>query len=91
MSVPSTSTAPSDGFVEAEDQALDGGLAGADAAEDADPLARLDLERDAVQRRGLRGRILEGDVAELDRAFDPRAADEDLAARPLDRAAPSAG
>ena len=53
-------------------------LAGADAADDADALARIDLEGDAIERQALLARILELDVAELDRPFDVRAPQEHL-------------
>src|SRR6185369_12959238 len=73
------------GLEQAHDQALDRGLARTDTADDADALAWIDAERDAVESRGLRIRILEDDVAELDPAVDARATEEDLALGPFDR------
>src|SRR3546814_8422403 len=63
-------------LVEAHQHARDGALARADAAQHADPLARLDLERQAVQRLGLLSGIAEGDLLELDLAAEARAVQE---------------
>ena len=56
------------GLVEPEHELLDRRLAGADAADQPDPLARPDHEGDAVERRELLPGIAEGDVLELDLA-----------------------
>ena len=42
------------GFIETEQQPPDGGLSRSDPADDADPLAAFDLERDLFQRFGRR-------------------------------------
>src|SRR3546814_3793537 len=72
-------------LVEAHHHARHRALARADAAQHADALARLDLERQAVQRLGLLAGIAEGDLLELDLAAEARAVQELLVLRPLDR------
>ena len=57
------------GFVEAEQQTPDRGLARTDPADDADPFASLDLERDLFQRFAGGVRIGEADVLESDRVL----------------------
>ena len=54
--------------VEAGQQAGDGALAGTGTTHQRHRFARLHLEADVVQRRGVLGRIGEGDVAKLDLA-----------------------
>ena len=72
-------------LVEPEQQLLDRGLAGADPADQADPLAGGDPERDVGQRRQVLARVGERDVLELDRALELRPVQEAAVRRPLDR------
>ena len=73
------------GLVEPQHQLLDRRLAGADAADQPDPLARLDDEGDAVERRELLPGIAEGDVLERDLAAQLGTVQEAARGRPLDR------
>src|SRR5262245_12000480 len=60
---------PFGGLVEAAQQAADGGLAGADTADDSDTLAAGDLERDLVERSVIGAGIVERYVLEGNAAF----------------------
>ena len=64
------------GLVQPEHQLLDRGLAGADAADQADPLALLDHEGDPIERRLLLPGIGEGDLPERQLALQLRAMQE---------------
>ena len=72
-------------LVKTEQQLFDGGLARADAADEADALAGSDAEGDVVQRRHVGAGVGETDAAKFDVAADGRTADEALARRPFDR------
>ena len=59
-------------IIETGQQAGDGALARAGAPHQGHRFTRLDLEADVVQRRGILGRVAEGDIAKLDFAASAR-------------------
>src|SRR5690606_8507390 len=73
------------GRIELQDEFFQGGLARADAADDADLFAGLDAEADVVQRRDRAVRVGEGDALELDAALQDGPRHERAVGRALDR------